>query len=303
MEEKELFKDDFRAILSFNTQLVKEEQLSEVFNKISLFLKDKINIDKIAIEIEDCEVFKNFDTQSDESKKSVSVILNDKDSLKLSFFYVENEELEKIDKYVDFTKMLLNVISQTIYNKYLAFKLMELTVKDSITGLYNRQFVDEYLKNLLPLSKREQKKIAFLKVGIDHFKAVIDEFDYTIGDKVLKELAKSLSHTVRVSDIVARIDADEFLVILNNVSNEDDAIMVASKIIDNFKEAKITVDKKSNQTLKKTVCTGISIYPDDAKEIDEILKSSDIALYEAKNKGRGKYFKYKKEDISDIDIF
>ncbi len=199
-------------------------------------------------------------------------------------------------------KTTFDIVSQTIYNKYLEFKLVEITLKDSLTGLYNRQYVDEYLKSSLPLSQRERKKMAFLKVGIDHFKAVIDEFDYHTGDKVLKELARSLSTTVRNSDIVARIDADEFLIILHNISNEDNAIIVADKIINNFKNVHVIVDENSNQILKKTICTGISIFPDDADKIEEIFRSSDIALYEARNKGRSQYFKYKKNDDT-IELF
>ena len=69
----------------------------------------------------------------------------------------------------------------------------------------------------MSLSNREQKKIAFVKVGIDQFRAVIDEFDYEIGDKVLKVLAKTLKESVRESDLVIKISDDEFLVILLNI--------------------------------------------------------------------------------------
>ncbi len=301
-EKKDLTQNDLQTIISLNTQFVSLKKLDEIFEKISLYFENNFNINKLEISIEDNQLYKNFKENNIKSKKNLHVKLNEQDNLKISLFYTKPEELENIDKNFAFIKIFFEVISQTIYNKYLEFRLMELTVKDSLTGLYNRQFVDEYLKNFLPLSQRESKKIAFLKVGIDHFKAVIDEFNYKIGDKVLKELAKSLSNTVRISDIVARIDADEFLVILNNVSNEDDAIMVANKIIENFKNVKVSVDSSNNQTLKKTVCTGISIFPDDAKQIEEIFRYSDIALYEARNKGRSQCFKYKK-DSDEIEFF
>ncbi len=302
LEKKDLIQNDFQAIVSLNAQLVSLGKLDEIFEELSSYLRNNFGITKMEVSIEDRQLFKNFKDNNIKSKKDFYVKLNEKNNLKISLFYSNPEEVENIDKKFDFMKMFFEVISQTIYNKYLEFKLMELTIKDSLTGLYNRQFVDEYLKNFLPLSQRECKKIAFLKVGIDHFKAVIDEFNYKIGDKVLKELAKSLSNTVRISDIVARIDADEFLVILHNVSNEDDAIMVANKIIDNFKNVKVTVDSNSNQTLKKTICTGISIFPDDAKQIEEIFRYSDIALYEARNKGRSQCFKYKK-DSAGVEFF
>ena len=78
--------------------------------------------------------------------------------------------------------------------------------------------------------------------------------------------------------------------------------MVADKIINNFKEVTVVVNEETKQTLKKTICTGISIYPDDAEHLEEIFRSSDIALYEARNKGRSQLFKFKKDDDT-IELF
>ena len=107
---------------------------------------------------------------------------------------------------------------------------------------------------------------------------------------------------VRKSDIVARVESDEFLIILHNIINENNAIMIADKIINNFKNVKVIVNEATNQTLMKTVCTGISMYPDDVDRIEEIFRSSDIALYEAKNKGRSQFFKFKK-DAETLELF
>lgn len=145
--------------------------------------------------------------------------------------------------------------------------------------------------------------MAFIKIGIDHFKAVIDEFDYNVGDKVLKELAKSVQNSVRKSDLVARIEADEFFVVLHIVINEENAINIANKIVENFKNTKVVVNDVTKQILMKTICTGVSMYPDDANKIEEIFRSSDIALYEARNKGRSQTFKFRKEDTNTIDLF
>jgi diguanylate cyclase (GGDEF)-like protein len=224
--------------------------------------------------------------------------------LKVSIFYENNEkEQTRIENLLEVISVLFDLISQTVYSKFLEFKIDELSLKDCLTGLYNRQYIDEYLKSTLPLSNRERKKMAFIKIGIDHFKAVIDEFDYTIGDKVLQELARSVQNSVRRSDLVARIEADEFFVVLHNILNEENAIMIANKIVDNFKNVRVIVNEEKNQTLMKTICTGVSIYPDDAQKIEDIFRSSDIALYEARNKGRSQTFKFKKEDINTIDLF
>lgn len=292
---------NFKTIIALNEYLIGLKKIDEIFEYLSSYLKKDLGIDKIKILINSDEIFKNYEMKKDLDKKDFFVRLNLKDQLKISIFYEEKELTNVLSSFL-LVKTTFDIVAQTIYNKYLEYKILQMTLKDSLTGLYNRQYVDEYLKTTLPLSQREHKKIAFLKVGIDHFKAVIDEFDYNIGDKVLKQLAKSLEDSVRGSDIVARIENDEFLIVLHNINNENNAIIIADKIINNFKNAKIVVDKKSNQILMKTICTGISIYPDDAEKIDEIFRSSDIALYEARNKGRSQYFKFKKDDET-IELF
>ncbi|CAM3509526.1 GGDEF domain-containing protein [Arcobacter aquimarinus] len=213
------------------------------------------------------------------------------------------EEYENIKENLNFIKLSLQIFSQSLYNKYMEKTLNELSLVDSVTGSYNRCYLNNYVGNLLSLSNREQKKIAFVKIAIDQFKAVIDEFDYEIGDKVLKCLAKSLKDSIRESDIVIKISNDEFLVILLNVINENNAIIITQKLINNFSQEKVIINEDNKQTLMKTICGGISIYPDNATTIEEIIKKSDIALYEARNRGRSQFFLFNEEDTNKIDFF
>ena len=191
---------------------------------------------------------------------------------------IENFEIIKND--LKTINMALQIFSQSLFNKYMEKILKETSLVDHLTGSYNRSYLDNYAHNLLSISNREQKKIAFVKVGIDQFKAVIDEFDYEVGDKVLKSLANTLKATIRDSDLVVKISNDEFLVILLNIINESNAIIISEKLIDNFSKEKIIVNNETKQALMKTICSGISIYPDNATSIEEIIKKSDIALYE-----------------------
>ena len=199
--------------------------------------------------------------------------------------------------------MALQIFSQSLFNKYMEKILKETSLVDHLTGSYNRSYLDNYAHNLLSISNREQKKIAFVKVGIDQFKAVIDEFDYEVGDKVLKSLANTLKATIRDSDLVVKISNDEFLVILLNIINESNAIIISEKLIDNFSKEKIIVNNETKQALMKTICSGISIYPDNATSIEEIIKKSDIALYEAKNRGRSQVYLFNEDDTNKIDFF
>lgn len=294
---------NFQAIIALNDHLKVLSKLDDIFNYLASHFSANFDLPRFSVSINNHDLFVSFDeTEQNLKSKDFLIQLNCDEELKVTFFYTPNQK-ESIDNSLEILKVTFNVVSQTIYNKYLEFKLKEISLKDTLTGLYNRQYVDEYLKTMLPLSSRERKKMAFLKVGIDHFKAVIDEFDYTIGDRVLQELATSLEGSVRESDIIARIEGDEFLIILHNVMNEDNAIKVAQKVIDNFKDTRVVVNEQTNQTLMKTICTGISMFPDDADKVEEIFRSSDIALYEARNKGRSQLFKFKKEDTNTIDLF
>lgn len=148
-----------------------------------------------------------------------------------------------------------------------------------------------------------EDSITFLMIGVDRFKAVIDEFDYDIGDKVLVELARIIHSNIKSHDIVARLTGDEFLVALLHMKDPSGAVNIAQKIIDDFAQKDIIVDEDSYQILRKTVCVGIASYPHDGEDIDAVIKNADKFLEEAKNKGRSQYAIYKKEEESQIDLF
>ena len=219
------------------------------------------------------------------------------------FLSKDQDNFEYLKKQLNAIQMSLLIFSQSLFNKYMEKALNEMSLIDYLTGSYNRCYLDNYAANILSLSNREQKKIAFVKVGIDQFRAVIDEFDYEIGDKVLKVLAKTLKDSVRESDLVIKISDDEFLVILLNIINEENAMLISQKLINNFSKKEVIINEETKQTLMKTICSGVSIYPDNATSLDEIIKKSDIALYEARNRGRSQVFLFSEEVTNTIDFF
>ena len=191
-------------------------------------------------------------------------------------------------------------ISPIIQSCILKKNYIESSSLDSVTNVYNRNYLIENLTTHLRLSNNKQNEIYFLMVGIDHFKAVIDEFDYDIADKVLIELAKIIHSNINEFDMVGRLNGDEFLVsILNNV-NDQQAEQIAKKIISDFAEISILVNEKTKQRLKKTICIGFEVYDLNSQStITDCIKNADIALYEAKNKGRSEFFKF--SELSDED--
>jgi two-component system, cell cycle response regulator len=271
------------------------------------YLKLHHHINFLSIDIKKNDLLENIFTHNNGDLKYLTNTLSFKENSTTDIifnFLSENEEnFEIIKNDLKTIKMSLQIFSQSLFNKYMERILKEISLVDHLTGSYNRSYLDNYAHNLLSISNREQKKIAFIKVGIDQFKAVIDEFDYEVGDKVLKSLANSLKESIRDSDLVVKISNDEFLVILLNIINESNAIIISEKLIDNFSKEKIIVNNETKQALMKTICSGISIYPDNATSIEEIIKKSDIALYEAKNRGRSQVYLFSEDDTNKIDFF
>lgn len=239
----------------------------------------------------------------DELTQNFTIDINDESTIMFLLLCENHEHYNDVEKKYLHLNILFYIITPLIEKAILSDILKDNLLKDPTTGLYNRTYLLKHLDKMLPLARREQKNVAFLKVGIDHFKAVMEEFDYNISDKVLIELANTLQNTVRESDIVVRLDSDEFLVVLSNIQDGQSAINVAKKLIKNFSLCEVDVNSYTGQTLKKTICVGISMYPEDSTSIDQILRNTDISLSEAKNIGRSQVLKFEKEQETSIDLF
>ena len=295
------------TIINENEKL-KSTDLDKSCLNIFDYLKLHHNIDFLQIDIQKNDNIENLFLHKDENYENYLVntleFLQNCDTTIIFHFLSKNQDsFKSVESHLGSIQMSLLIFSQSLFNKYMEKTINEISLVDHVTGSYNRCYLDNYASKLLSLSNREQKKVAFIKVGIDQFRAVIDEFDYVIGDKVLKALAKTLKESVRESDLVIKISDDEFLVILLNIINEDNAILISQKLIDNFSKKEVIINEQTKQTLMKTICSGVSIYPDNATTIDEIIKKSDIALYEARNRGRSQVFMFSEEDTNKIDFF
>ncbi len=219
----------------------------------------------------------------------------------INFVCDSKRELEELKERISFLKSYINEAAPSIEVKLLMNALQESAFKDGLTGLYNRKFLEEHGKKLVPQAKRENINIGVLMLDMDHFKAVNDEYGHDIGDKVLKELSRILMETVRESDLVIRYGGEEFIVLLVGVKNEFDAMDVANKIGKKVRENEI--DVYAGNKLRKTISIGLSMFPADASSLDTAMKNADIALYEAKNNGRDRVVRFNEEQVSSVDLF
>ena len=211
------------------------------------------------------------------------------------------EELEEIKNKSLFISRFLKEARPAVEVKLLMQALEESAFRDGLTQLYNRKFLDENLKIILPQIKRDKKNIGLLMLDMDHFKAVNDEYGHDIGDKVLKSLSRILEENVRESDILVRYGGEEFMVLLIGVDSEENALNIAHKIGAKVRENEI--DVYAGTTIKKTVSMGLSMFPHDSSSFDTVIKNADIALYEAKSSGRDKVVRYTKDQKTSVELF
>ncbi|MCT7627538.1 GGDEF domain-containing protein [Aliarcobacter butzleri] len=222
----------------------------------------------------------------------------------VSFCATSQEHSKFLEEKYQTIEAAFSQVSPIIQNSILKKNFIDSLSLDSVTNVYTRDYLIKMLSERIRLLESEQNEMYLLMIGIDRFKAIIDEFNYEIGDKVLIELARVIHSNISEFDMVGRLDADTFLVSLND-SNEIQASNIAKRIISDFSEIDILVDKRSGQTLRKTICVGLEKYlPNYKISLDDSIKNADTALYEARNKGRGQFFKFsdlKSED--NIELF
>jgi diguanylate cyclase (GGDEF)-like protein len=148
--------------------------------------------------------------------------------------------------------------SQLEANKLLQAELREQAIRDPLTGLYNRRYLDETLDRELARAARENYTVSFMVSDIDHFKKVNDTYGHHAGDLVLKNLADQLTSNARVGDIICRYGGEEFLVILPDVST-DIAQQIAERARNAFQESRIIIDE--NIEVQATLSCGIATFP------------------------------------------
>ena len=155
--------------------------------------------------------------------------------------------------------------------------------RDTLTGLANRFTLESRLDQLVADARRHDRRLAVMFLDMDNFKTINDTLGHGVGDQFLVEVAKRLSATVRDNDIVARLGGDEFVVVLAELDSPQDATSVAAKIIDSLC-LPITL---GSHVLRSSVSIGICFYPQDGKDRGVLMQSADIAMYHAKNNGKG----------------
>ena len=178
-------------------------------------------------------------------------------------------------------ELLARSIRYAIERKRAEERLTYLAQYDQLTGLVNRTLFRDRLVHAMARSKRLQQPMGLMLLDLDRFKPVNDTLGHEAGDKILKGVADRLKECVREVDTVARMGGDEFTIILEGFSHEDDITRVAERITKSLAEP----FHLGSHHATIGVSIGITIYPTDDQEIDDLLRHADTAMYRAKQQG------------------
>jgi len=163
---------------------------------------------------------------------------------------------------------------------------------DPLTNLPNRLLLKSRLSHALEMVKRRHGSGAVLFLDLDYFKQVNDSLGHRYGDELLQQLVQRLNKRLRESDTLARHGGDEFVAVLEDVTGPDDAAVVAANLIE---QARLPFQLSDGHEVQVGCSIGISLFPEDSQNSDELLHNADLALYQAKEEGRGRYSFYNRE--------
>ncbi|WP_363318259.1 diguanylate cyclase [uncultured Vibrio sp.] len=181
-------------------------------------------------------------------------------------------------------RMLLNLVKmRTNSLERSKDELKKYAFNDPLTNLLNRRMFIKQATHALSVSARANRVVAILFLDLNDFKRVNDELGHEFGDKLLIAVAESFGTSLRTSDMLARFGGDEFTILLENLANEEDAVIVANKLIDGLREPFLI----NSESLMASTSIGIATFPRDGKNVNDLLRAADEAMYQAKTSSKG----------------
>lgn len=181
--------------------------------------------------------------------------------------------------------LITSVIAGTIARINQEKQINFMAYYDTLTRLPNRTLFRDRLNQAVLLAERKCDIIAVIFMDLDSFKNVNDTLGHEGGDELINEVARKLTGTLRRSDTVARFGGDEFLIMVKNIASTEDVYKVADKVINVFRSPFIVC----NQEIYISASIGIAVYPFDGKDADALIRNADIAMYQAKARGKNQY--------------
>ena len=209
---------------------------------------------------------------------------------------IQDQSFEQHIHYLAKEQLIRSYIFDITKRKRAENELKYHAFHDSLTGLPNRSFFDKHISLMFKNCERYHKLFAILFIDIDSFKGINDTLGHSIGDEILKCFAQRLTAQMRKSDFVCRWGGDEFVVLLSDVENPEQAAKFSQRLLQKFEHP---LNIEGHQIYLKC-SVGIAIYPEDGQESEILLKNADAALYRTKESGRNHYQFYNPEMSLEI---
>ena len=290
--ETDLIKDERKTIYSTNgaiaccdlKQNIKELCRAERINSIVA----SENFPEI------CRVAK---CKADENYICIPFYVNEQKNIAIHIVSKSKEELNSLKYKIGIIKKYLEETKPILESKILMEALKEKNLTDSLTGLYNRKYLDEIVEKQLALDVKNGSIYAIMFLDIDYFKMVNDTYGHDIGDDILRKLAITMKKSIGANETLVRYGGEEFLILMKNATQESTK-KLADKINADFSKI---IFNYGGDSFSKTVSIGYSFFPTDTDQFWKCIKYADISLYEAKATGRNKVVKFSKEILKNGD--
>jgi len=267
-------------------EIVKDISMNDFPWAMSQLEKNKlVAIDDISLLPFEAGIEKNhFSKQGIKSLLLIAIEENDE-----LLGYIGLDSMVFVNTWTNYHIKLLKILSNLYTDGLLKIKAEKeieyLAYYDHLTGLPNRNLFSDRLNQAIELAKRTGKLVSVMLLDLDSFKMVNEIMGHSVGDTVIKEVGQYLVKNLRKTDTVARFGGDEFLVMLNNISDIKSIIGVANNIMKLFQKPFILND----QEFFITCSAGIAIYSIDGEDTESLIQNADIAMHRAKSRGKNQY--------------
>ena len=211
------------------------------------------------------------------------------------FSALSEDAVAMVNLHVDGLRQLVQLTGMAIATLNLRSKLENQSIRDSLTGLFNRHFMQISLERELARAARRKQILAVFMLDLDHFKRFNDTFGHLAGDTVLKAVAEVFRNSVRAEDIACRYGGEEFTIMLPDVTPA-----VASDRAESIRRAiqNLRVPLEKEIYAEFTISIGIALYPNDGETAEMLLRRADAALYRAKHSGRNQIAHHETEAMA-----
>lgn len=294
-----LLKTQLSLISAAYYEIQHVESMSEAINALN---NEKFDVVLTDLSLPDCDGMETVERILAVNSQMPVIVLSGQENEEFSIKMVQLGAQDYLIKGQGDGHLISRSIRYSIERKHAEQGMKYLAHYDSLTGLANRVLFRERLDYAIARAGRSDTQLAILYIDMDRFKQINDSLGHEAGDALLIEISKRIKSCVRQDDTVARLGGDEFMLLLENMKDMNHAALVSNKIINALSEPCVSGEME----LYITPSIGITVYPDDGVNSNELLKNADAAMYRAKEKGRNRFQFYgegmNRESVRRLDL-